>query len=193
MIKQCETEWGYEPTDWHTISRARYNKIVDRVMENVSQAQRQQKQAFDKRVKCEDIKIGDEVWVRCIRRQDKLAPIWVRGWFVKKIINLQTVVIVNKRKEERVVNKEKIRKLIICNENIETPRVQVELDGDGTRNTGIQIEAAEDIPQPEDIPEDMPTPGTVSEAAENPTAVENNNQRPQRARLAPQRFIHQTF
>ena len=86
------------------------------------------------------------MWLRCIKRRDKLAPIWFRGWFIKKILSDQTVVITNNQREDRVVNKEKIRKLISQDSIME--RVQnkgnVEIDLNDTDVDIEPIEVAED-------------------------------------------------
>jgi hypothetical protein len=196
MIKQQTTEWGYNVNDWNDITRTRYHQIFERVLENISKAQEKQKYQYDRTARNEHFNSGEEVWVRSIRRTDKLSPIWQRGWFVKKVLSEQTVVIFNLEKGERVVNTEKIKKLIEQDDTqIDEPvRVRMEIDLDANSEETMDNERDEFLPVQESGQSRM-----NQEVADEEESMNEREARPQRivepprgtAPLRPRREIQQ--
>ena len=218
MIENNSAEWGYDTEDWVKITCKKYLEIQKRVHENIKQAQSNQKRQHDKHTRDELLRVGDEVWLLQIRRLDKLSPRWQRNWFVIKILTDQTLVIRNKEGEEKVVNKEKVRKLVLRDRvedttvdhqrmleedsDTETQEENEDLELEEDADTRVQVES-EDLETQGERGEPLPiqdtTEGNTNDVPPQdstiaPTNVDTEVQRrSHRERRPPRRFIDERF
>ena len=102
---------GYDPENWKNMFKERYKKILELVKQNVDYTQDKQAYTYNKTARTEDLVLEDEVWVHQRFRPHKFAPLWKRGWFVKKVISPQNVIINDTNGREIVIHREKIRKV----------------------------------------------------------------------------------
>jgi hypothetical protein len=211
MVDSLSDTWGFDPAHWNTITRTRYNQIVGRVVENVTGAQQQQKAYYDRSSAADPLQAGDEVWVRQIRRSHKFAPMWRRGWRVMKVLSPQNVAIKSTSGEEKVIHREKVRKVQSREAEKEVPNfVECRVDerranDEASEGGGLEHNATsneEDIggelkdeaaANEEDIGADIDRPEPVAEEGQGRPVAEEGQRRPVRQVMPPQRFMFESF
>lgn len=205
IVNDKGSDWGFDLEDWRQLTERKRRMLMEKVVENTEKVQEYQKRHYDKTVgKIEELRIGDEVWLRNMKKVSKLSPKWNRGWFVHKILGEQNVVIQRAdRTQQRVVHRVRIRKVISEDTDIENclPRrvwISIEngnnTDGTPQREQTVNEEEhgtpqREQTVNEEEPRHDQSLPGH-SGTQEQKEALHN---RPARIRTQPKRFMFESF
>ena len=111
MLESNNDLSGFDAHEWNRFAQNKLQNITSIARNTITRAQELQKRSHDKAATKDNLQTGDEVWVRQISRGHKLAPLWKRGWFIKKVLSNQNVVIHNPYGVERVLHREKLRRV----------------------------------------------------------------------------------
>jgi hypothetical protein len=198
LTEDSLSRWGFTAHHWLTSKQNNYKRIVDQAVKHISDAQKIQKRNFDKRASVETLEIGDEVWMKQVRRADKLSPKWLRGWVVKKVLNDQNVVLEREGGQELVTHREKIRKVHGYDRN-EQHNELIEVDiTDEEAQHHMEDQTVEMLDQGQTEDDESQQENTEEEILLQPELPPTpppplKRTRPKRNIQPPQRFIDETF
>lgn len=191
LVSNLNNNWGYGLEDWRRLSKQKYEIVSKKVEEHAEKLQQQQKRQYDKTVgREEELNIGDEVWLKNVRKISKLSPNWNRGWIIIKSMSDQNVVIQREDgSQQKVVNRARIRKVNKKSSGTEDYSMRrISLSSDEESHSQVQATNVAEMPTTTNVEEQELTDPSHNGQEQNP-----QNTRPQRFRRQPNRFMFEFF